>query len=196
MKLSPLTIRRLRTERGWSQEQLAAASGLGLRTIQRVEAEGIAAMSTAVSLAATYDVRLLKLQEDPPTTAPRKPLFGHAPLFLGLAILTLAILDELGRIPSQPLSDVLMSANVLTALVGTVLLLPAGLRIVRQRQYIAAALAVLGTPLATLLAAGAIYSFANGSIPAGPLLGMGTAGIALVVMAAREFRHADRTIPG
>lgn len=63
MKISTAAIRRLRTERGWSQEQLAAASGLGLRTIQRVEAEGRAARETRVCLAATFNVPLAELIE-------------------------------------------------------------------------------------------------------------------------------------
>ena len=57
MKISSAVVRRLRTDRGWSQEQLAIASGLSLRTIQRVEADGTASMGTKVSLAATFGVQ-------------------------------------------------------------------------------------------------------------------------------------------
>ena len=39
MKINSEKVRDLRNKRGWSQEQLAAACGLGLRTIQRIEAE-------------------------------------------------------------------------------------------------------------------------------------------------------------
>ena len=42
MKLNPTIIRRLREARHWSQEQLAAAAGLRLRIVQRVETEGAA----------------------------------------------------------------------------------------------------------------------------------------------------------
>ena len=85
MKISSSIVRRLRTERGWSQDQLAIASGLSLRTIQRVEAEGIASMDTAVSLAATYEIRLIELQEDQHAPTGQKPSFGHSALFLGTA---------------------------------------------------------------------------------------------------------------
>ena len=37
MKIDASTVRRLRTERAWSQEQLAASADVSLRTIQRVE---------------------------------------------------------------------------------------------------------------------------------------------------------------
>lgn len=61
MKISPAFVRRLRTERGWSQEQLAVVSGLSLRTIQRVEAGGSASRETRTSLAATFDCQLADL---------------------------------------------------------------------------------------------------------------------------------------
>lgn len=64
MKVSSATVRRLRTERGWSQEQLAVLSGLSLRTIQRVEAEGAASRETRTSLAATFDIQLAELAAD------------------------------------------------------------------------------------------------------------------------------------
>ena len=55
MKLNPSIVRRLREARHWSQEQLAAAAGLGLRTVQRVEADGVASRETRVCLAAALD---------------------------------------------------------------------------------------------------------------------------------------------
>lgn len=64
MKISTTTVRRLRTERGWSQEHLALASGLSLRTIQRVEAEGNASRETHVCLAATFGIVLADLVAD------------------------------------------------------------------------------------------------------------------------------------
>ncbi|OLF74198.1 hypothetical protein AWH61_13330 [Alteromonas sp. W12] len=54
-------VRLLRKNKGWSQEQLARASGLSLRTIQRVEAEGKASLETKVCLAATLETNLDKL---------------------------------------------------------------------------------------------------------------------------------------
>jgi transcriptional regulator with XRE-family HTH domain len=49
-------IKRLRAERRWSQEHLAKAAGLGLRTIQRLEAQGSASMETVQALAAVFNV--------------------------------------------------------------------------------------------------------------------------------------------
>lgn len=57
MKAKSSLIRKLRTERLWSQEQLAKASGLGLRTIQRLEARGSASNETIKALAAVFQVQ-------------------------------------------------------------------------------------------------------------------------------------------
>ena len=58
-------IKKLRKNLGWSQEQLATASGLSLRTIQRVEAEGKASLETKVCLAATLEVKLEEIESQP-----------------------------------------------------------------------------------------------------------------------------------
>lgn len=191
MKISPSTVRRLRSERGWPQEQLASASGLSLRTIQRVEARGIASMSSAVSLAATFKVPLIELQDGPGDAGQSQPAFGHGTLFLGLAVITVAVLLESIR-PGLPLSHLFMTIAILAALVGGLITLPTLLHLVRKRQYIAVALAISGTPMVTLLAAGVIYAFTSGRVPSWPLAAIGAAGVALVVMATRELRRAGR----
>lgn len=194
MKILPSAVRRLRTERGWSQEQLAAVSGLSLRTVQRMEAEGVASMSTAVSLAATYGVRLIELQEERSTSTSQKPPLGHSALFLGLAVITVATLSESGRLPGLPQSDVFAAINILAAIVGALLVVPTLVRLFRQRKYIGVALAVTGTPLVTLLAAGAIFALLSGRVPTWQLTGVGVAGAVLVAMAARELRSAGKAV--
>ena len=59
-------VKALRAKRGWSQDQLAQASGIGLRTIQRVESEGRGSRETKVCLAATFEVSLEELESSPP----------------------------------------------------------------------------------------------------------------------------------
>ena len=193
MKISPYTVRRLRTERGWSQEQLAIASGLSLRTVQRVEAEGMASMGTAVSLAATYGVQLIELQDEPLLAADRNAPAGYTMLLLGLAVLTVAIINESGRLPGLPMSNGFAAMNILAAIVGGALVVPALVGIFRQRQYVGATLAVLGMPLVTLLAGGMIFALVSGRVPGWQLVGMGASGAALVVMAVREFRRDHKT---
>ena len=56
MKVKSSLIRKYRSERLWSQDQLALASGLSLRTIQRLEARGSASQETVKALAAVFEV--------------------------------------------------------------------------------------------------------------------------------------------
>src|SRR5262245_15629096 len=51
-----MLIQKLRLKRGWSQEQLAEASGLSARTIQRIEAGQPASAETLKSIAAVFEV--------------------------------------------------------------------------------------------------------------------------------------------
>lgn len=56
MKAKSSRIRKLRSERLWSQEHLAQACGLGLRTIQRLESRGSGSNDTIKALAAVFEV--------------------------------------------------------------------------------------------------------------------------------------------
>ncbi|WP_395005922.1 helix-turn-helix transcriptional regulator [Undibacterium sp.] len=56
MKAKSSLIRKYRSDKLWSQEQLAQACGLGLRTIQRIEAGGSASQETIKALAAVFEV--------------------------------------------------------------------------------------------------------------------------------------------
>ena len=49
-------IQKLRLQRGWSQQQLAEASGLSVRTIQRIEAGQLASTETLKSIAAVFEI--------------------------------------------------------------------------------------------------------------------------------------------
>ncbi|MBB6183912.1 helix-turn-helix transcriptional regulator [Oleiagrimonas soli] len=194
MKVSSSVIRRLRTERGWSQDQLAIASGLSLRTIQRVEAKGIASMASAVSLAATFEVCLIELQNEPAVPASTTSAFAYHPLFLGIAIITVAVIIEAARPLTMAQSSLFLTLMVLMTLVGVLMILPAFVDLVRKRRYIALALAAMGMPLVTLLAIGLIYAIASDRVPSWHLSVIGAAGAALVVMAVRELQCATRSV--
>lgn len=58
MKAKSSLIRKYRSKHMWSQEQLAEATGLGLRTIQRIEARGSASIETIRALAAVFEVEV------------------------------------------------------------------------------------------------------------------------------------------
>lgn len=101
MKINADNVRQFRHNKGWSQEQLSHAAGIGLRTIQRVEAQGNASRETAVCLAATFDVELatIMMDESPKDTnvdirkvayqAPRIVMWG------GFVALSISILSPI-----------------------------------------------------------------------------------------------------
>ncbi|GAB6197539.1 hypothetical protein PAGU2595_028780 [Lysobacter xanthus] len=196
MKLSATAVRQSRIERGWSQEQLAIASGLSLRTVQRVESEGIASLSTASSLAATFSVPLLQLQELPVSSQPQHPGSSvFAMFYLGLVVLMLAAIGESGRLPSDPMSSGILATDILVAVVGATLAIPAGFRLLRSGLYAGVLLAVVGIPLVTLLCGGLLVSALVHRFPLWQLLGIGACGLALVAMSVRAFWQSQRPGP-
>lgn len=66
-----MIVRKLRLQRGWSQEQLAEMSGLNVRTIQRLERNGNASIESLKSLAAVFECEFTELQQK---EAPPMPL--------------------------------------------------------------------------------------------------------------------------
>jgi DNA-binding XRE family transcriptional regulator len=60
-------VKRLRCERAWSQEELAIASDLSTRTVQRLEAEGGGSINSIKSIASALEVEMHNLEEKPRT---------------------------------------------------------------------------------------------------------------------------------
>ncbi|MDK1287695.1 DUF4177 domain-containing protein [Pseudoalteromonas umbrosa] len=56
MKVNADLIIRLRHQKSWSQEELAIAAGLNLRTIQRIEKEATISLQSKKSLASALEV--------------------------------------------------------------------------------------------------------------------------------------------
>ncbi|MBV8635045.1 MAG: helix-turn-helix domain-containing protein [Burkholderiaceae bacterium] len=62
MKINVDLILQLRRARSWTQDELATASGLNLRTIQRIENEAAASLQSVKALAAAFDVSVRDLE--------------------------------------------------------------------------------------------------------------------------------------
>ncbi|WP_394133028.1 2TM domain-containing protein [Shewanella maritima] len=58
-----MIIRKLRLQRGWSQEQLAQLSGLSIRTIQRLERGQKPSLESSNALSAVFEVELSTFTE-------------------------------------------------------------------------------------------------------------------------------------
>ena len=59
-----MLVRKLRLEKGWSQETLAEVSGLSVRTIQRLERGGNASLESLCALAAVLEVDVANLSKE------------------------------------------------------------------------------------------------------------------------------------
>jgi DNA-binding XRE family transcriptional regulator len=73
MKVDAGLVKRMREQKSWSQEHLAAVAGVSIRTVQRVESDGAASLETRMALASVLGV----------TAADLGPPPGRAPLTLG-----------------------------------------------------------------------------------------------------------------
>lgn len=60
-----MIVRKLRLQKGWSQEQLAELSGLSIRTVQRIERGQSPSLESLKSLAAVFETTIAELQQEP-----------------------------------------------------------------------------------------------------------------------------------
>ena len=70
MKINAALVTQLRKSKAWSQEELAIASGLNVRTIQRVEAEASASLQSKKALASALDIQVQDLDFEESTLKP------------------------------------------------------------------------------------------------------------------------------
>ena len=61
MKINAELVLKTRKQKSWSQEELATASGLNLRTIQRIEREASASLQSLKALASALDLDIQDL---------------------------------------------------------------------------------------------------------------------------------------
>lgn len=59
-----MIVRKLRLNRGWSQDQLSQLSGLSIRTIQRIEGGQNAGLESLKSLAAVFEIQIMDLKPE------------------------------------------------------------------------------------------------------------------------------------
>ena len=74
MQIDSARLKQLREQRAWSQEHLAALTGLSVRTIQRLETNGAAAHESRLALASAFGLDPADLAPAPaPEPAPHLP---------------------------------------------------------------------------------------------------------------------------
>jgi transcriptional regulator with XRE-family HTH domain len=62
MNINSALVKQLRSEKFWSQEELAIASGLNLRTVQRIENEATASLQSKKALAGAFGIAVKDLE--------------------------------------------------------------------------------------------------------------------------------------
>ena len=96
MKINSNRVKQLRSQRSWSQDQLASVSGLSLRTIQRIENLSACSLDSKRALAAVFEVDIdeLTLNEQRSVLAERNWKvrgYGYAGVTLGVLSAFVAI---------------------------------------------------------------------------------------------------------
>ncbi len=71
MRVNANRVRALREDRSWTQEELALAAGLNLRTVQRIENEATGSAQSKKALANAFDIDSSELDQDSTHLLPR-----------------------------------------------------------------------------------------------------------------------------
>ncbi|RTE86744.1 MULTISPECIES: helix-turn-helix domain-containing protein [Gammaproteobacteria] len=69
MQIDVHTVKSSRTQKGWTQQQLAEVAGLSLRTVQRVESQGQGSIETCNALCAVLELEREQLLGESKTSA-------------------------------------------------------------------------------------------------------------------------------
>ena len=64
MQIDAAKVIELRSSRGWTQQHLADACAVSLRTIQRVEKDGFASQETVAALCSVYEIERQVIELD------------------------------------------------------------------------------------------------------------------------------------
>lgn len=92
MRVNRALVRKLRLEKSWSQELLAGKAGLNLRTIQRIESNGVASLQTRRSVATALDIEPSALEVAGSEQGRRLQfLVDKGAILVGLYVFTVAL---------------------------------------------------------------------------------------------------------
>lgn len=178
MKIDARMVRNLRELRGWSQEQLAEAAGLGLRTVQRLESEGRTSAETRTCLAAAFSVPQSVLTSE--RSVPLRMRDSAAPT-LGISGTFLIVV---GLLAGQSLGPLLAGVGSLIAMLFVQALDHIGAE--REAAGHSELLSPSGVAASGLLVAGLSCEALGWVVTGGPVwAGLFVAGLGLVVAGGR-----------
>jgi transcriptional regulator with XRE-family HTH domain len=96
MEVNALVIKNHRTSRAFTQQHLADACDVSLRTIQRVERYGVASSETLMSLSAVFGVDTNQLLDKVANDATSQVNSGHKKTYIIMATIALLFGFSLG----------------------------------------------------------------------------------------------------
>lgn len=103
MNINGELVKLLRTQRSWSQEELAAAADLSLRTVQRIENANACSLESKKALASVFEIEAKALEVDEEAVVKaiadsRGKLYGYTGVTIGLlcayAAITYSLLND------------------------------------------------------------------------------------------------------
>lgn len=103
LQLRPELIRAERDKRAWTQERVAELTGLGVRTIQRIEATGAASLESATALSSVLEIPLATLRVD---AHPRGSAGSSKPLMVDGVVLVTGAMVSMLFVPANLLAQV------------------------------------------------------------------------------------------
>ena len=80
-----MTLKKLRINREWSQEQLAKMSGLSVRTIQRIESGQKASLESLKSLASVLEINISTFEQEINMIDKKSEKWNKLPLWVRLS---------------------------------------------------------------------------------------------------------------
>ena len=84
MIINTSLIKETRISKGWTQAQLADLCAVNIRTIQRVESDGLASLETTMAIASAFEIETKDLFADPKITKKHSYKTTYIVLRLGL----------------------------------------------------------------------------------------------------------------
>lgn len=113
-------IRNERERRAWTQEHLAQVAGLGLRTVQRIEAKGVASFESVRALAAVLDRSASELAAETPRRSLRSRVASLAAaslliMFASVVTMRSVLAEDVMLDVGLSLNDERQRATLLTA---------------------------------------------------------------------------------
>ena len=125
MKINASFVRSERAKRAWSQEHLAAVSGLGVRTIHRIETDGLASPESVKALAAVFDLETSNLTDfDHSIIVPRR-LSGILPLLEALVSLVSVVNEAIVTMKTHKRLTITFSSLIAALACAWISFLPA-----------------------------------------------------------------------